>query len=187
MVPATRERLPFGWTPSPAYPGRLGVAGSVLIEQAQTLHISTKNAAPPPVPTFDSPPTTVFAISALSSSSREHASPQARTSLEPPRTSTKNAAPTPVPTLNSAQTNMFATSASSQDGSRPLNCLIEGEFIIFVVTVGHSCVVSDLKEIQRERAMGTLKYVGPHTLELWKVSVIDESRYKVTWLTPTTG
>ena len=27
-----RERLPFGWTPSPAYPGRLGVAGSVLIE-----------------------------------------------------------------------------------------------------------------------------------------------------------
>ena len=49
-------------------------------------------------------------------------------------------------------------------------------------------MVSDLKEeIQRERAMGTLKYVGPHTLELWKVSVIDESRYKVTWLTPTTG
>jgi hypothetical protein len=30
-VPADRERLPFGWTPSPAYPGRLGVAGSVLI------------------------------------------------------------------------------------------------------------------------------------------------------------
>jgi hypothetical protein len=26
-----RERLPLGWTPSPAYPGRLGVAGSVLI------------------------------------------------------------------------------------------------------------------------------------------------------------
>ena len=87
----------------------------------------------------------------------------------------KNAAPTPVPTLNSAQTNMFATSASCQDGSRWLNCLIEGEFIIFVVTVGHNCVISDLKEeIQRERAMGTLKYVGPHTLEQWKVSVIDE-------------
>src|SRR5882762_6761244 len=30
-VPADRERLPFGWTPSPAYPGRLGVAGSVLM------------------------------------------------------------------------------------------------------------------------------------------------------------
>ena len=30
-VPADRGRLPFGWTPSPAYPGRLGVAGSVLI------------------------------------------------------------------------------------------------------------------------------------------------------------
>jgi hypothetical protein len=25
------ECLPFGWTPSPAYPGRLGAAGSVLI------------------------------------------------------------------------------------------------------------------------------------------------------------
>jgi len=30
-VPADRGRLPFGWTPSPAYPGKLGVAGSVLI------------------------------------------------------------------------------------------------------------------------------------------------------------
>ena len=30
-VPADRERLPFGWTPSPAYPGRLGVTSSVLI------------------------------------------------------------------------------------------------------------------------------------------------------------
>jgi len=28
-----RERLPLGWTPSPAYPGRLGAAGSVLITQ----------------------------------------------------------------------------------------------------------------------------------------------------------
>jgi hypothetical protein len=26
-----RERLPLGWTLSPAYPGRLGVAGSMLI------------------------------------------------------------------------------------------------------------------------------------------------------------
>ena len=25
------KRLPLSWTPSPAYPGRLGVAGSVLI------------------------------------------------------------------------------------------------------------------------------------------------------------
>ena len=27
----TRERLPLGWTPSPAVPGKLGEAGSVLI------------------------------------------------------------------------------------------------------------------------------------------------------------
>jgi hypothetical protein len=27
--------------------------------------------------------------------------------------------------------------------------------------------------------------VGPHTLELWKVSAIDEARCEVTWLTPT--
>ena len=26
-----RERLSLGWTPLPAYPGRLGVAGSLLI------------------------------------------------------------------------------------------------------------------------------------------------------------
>lgn len=32
MVPATHERLPVGWTLSPAYPGRLGAAGSVLIK-----------------------------------------------------------------------------------------------------------------------------------------------------------
>ena len=31
MPAEVRERLPLGWTPSPAYPGRLGVAGSVLI------------------------------------------------------------------------------------------------------------------------------------------------------------
>ena len=31
MPAKVRERLPFGWTPSPAYPGRLGVAGSMLI------------------------------------------------------------------------------------------------------------------------------------------------------------
>ena len=79
-------------------------------------------------------------------------------------------------------------SVSSQDGSCRLNCLIEGESIVFVVTVGHDCVVSDLKEkIQRERAMDTLKDIGPHTLELWKVSAIDDPRCEVTLLTPTIG
>jgi hypothetical protein len=36
-------------------------------------------------------------------------------------------------------------------------------------------VVSELKkEIQGERAMDTLKNVGVHTLELWKVSAVNE-------------
>jgi hypothetical protein len=83
---------------------------------------------------------------------------------------------------------MFATSFPSQGGSRQLNCLIEGEHIVFLVPVGCDCVVSDLKEeIKGERALGTLKDVGPHTLELWKVSAIGELRREVTWLTPTTG
>jgi hypothetical protein len=83
---------------------------------------------------------------------------------------------------------MFATSVPSQDGSRRLNCLIEGESIVFPVTVGRDCVVSDLKEtIQGKRAMSTLKDIDPNLLELWKVSVIDESQCEVTSLTPAIG
>ena len=72
---------------------------------------------------------------------------------------------------------MFATSSvPSQDGSRRLNCVIKSELMVFLVTVGRDCVVSELKkEIQKERAMGILKGVDPHTLELWTVSAIDES------------
>jgi len=67
----------------------------------------------------------------------------------------------------------------SPDGSSRLNCLIEGESIVFVVTVGRDCVVSDLKKvIQSKRALDTLK--DRHTLELWKVSAIDESRCELT-------
>jgi hypothetical protein len=95
----------------------------------------------------------------------------------------KNAAPPPI---HLAPTAMFATSVSSQDGSCQLNCLIKGESIIFLVTAGCNCMVSDLKEdVQRKEAMGILKDIDPHTLELWKVSAIDESRCEVTWLTPT--
>jgi hypothetical protein len=76
---------------------------------------------------------------------------------------------------------MLDTPVPSQDGSRRLNCLIEGESIIFPVTVERNWVVGDLKkEIKRERALGTLKDVDPHTLELWKVSVINELRCEVT-------
>jgi hypothetical protein len=83
---------------------------------------------------------------------------------------------------------MSTASVPIQDGSRRLYCLIEGESIIFLVTIGRDCVVSELKqEIQRERALDTLKNVDPHILELWKVSAIDESRCEVTLLTPTIG
>ena len=143
----------------------------------------------PPVSTFDSPSTTVFATSAPSSSSREQASSsQAKTSFQTQRTSAENAAPPPVPTVDSAPTTMSATSIPSQDGSRRLNCLMEGESIIFLVTMGRDCVVSELKErIQGKRAMSTLKNIDPNLLELWKVSAINESRCEVTSLTPTIG
>jgi len=73
---------------------------------------------------------------------------------------------------------MFATSVSSQDGSRRLNCLIEGESIVFVVTVGGDCVISDLKErIQGKRALGPLKGVDPHSLKLWKVDIDLEAAH----------
>ena len=81
---------------------------------------------------------------------------------------------------------MFATSVPSQDGSRRLLCLIEGESVVFATEESCRIEIGDLKEvIQRKREMDTLKDVGPHTLELWKVSTIDESRCEVTWLTPT--
>jgi hypothetical protein len=68
-------------------------------------------------------------------------------------------------------------------GSRQLNCLIEGESIVFPVTFTHDCVVGEFKEvIQSKSAPDTLKDVGPHTLELWKVSTIDDSRCEVTWI-----
>ena len=71
---------------------------------------------------------------------------------------------------------MLGIPVLSQDGSHQLNCLIKGEAIVFLVTVGHDCVVSDLKEvIQSKRALGTLKDVDPHMLELWKASTINES------------
>ena len=59
-----------------------------------------------------------------------------------------------------------------------LNCLIEGEYTVFVVPVEKNDVVSELKEkIHGKRALDSLKDVSPHTLELWKVSAIDEPLY----------
>ena len=57
-----------------------------------------------------------------------------------------------------------------------LNCLIEDDAIVFLVDVVRDISVSGLKEvIQSKRALGSLKNIDPHTLELWKVNTIDES------------
>jgi hypothetical protein len=59
---------------------------------------------------------------------------------------------------------------------RMLCCLIDGESVVFPVRLSPDCLVGDLKkEIQKERQLDTLKGVGPHILELWKVSVIDKN------------
>ncbi len=64
-----------------------------------------------------------------------------------------------------------------------LKCLIEGEATVFPVTAVGDNEVSDLKEfIQSKRAKDTLKDVGPHILELWKVSAIDEPLCEMTLL-----
>ena len=57
---------------------------------------------------------------------------------------------------------MLDTPVPSQDGSRRLKCVIEGECIVFSVTVGRDWVVGKLnlkKEIKEERAQGVLKNV----------------------------
>jgi len=75
---------------------------------------------------------------------------------------------------------MFATSVPSQDGFPWLNCLIENDPFLFPVEGSYCAPIGVLKEaIQRMRAMDILKDVGPHTLDLWKVSAIDESRREV--------
>ena len=82
---------------------------------------------------------------------------------------------------------MLATSVQ-RDGSFRLLCLIEGESEVFTVEEPDHIEIGYLKKvIQRERALDTLKDVGPHTLKLWKVSAINELRCEVTWLTPTPG
>ena len=72
---------------------------------------------------------------------------------------------------------MFAIPVLSQDGSRRLCCLIESKSVVFTVEDSCRIEIGDLKKvIQRKRAMGILKDIDPHTLELWKVSAINELR-----------
>lgn len=59
----------------------------------------------------------------------------------------------------------------------------KGEDIVFPVTAVLDNDVSDLKEyIQNKRALGGLKGVDPHTLELWKVSAINKPLCEMTLL-----
>ena len=62
-----------------------------------------------------------------------------------------------------------------------LVCLIEGEAIVFPVTAVRDGMVGELKKlIQSKRALGSLKDIDPHTLELWKVSAIEEPLCEMT-------
>ena len=83
--------------------------------------------------------------------------------------------------MTSLELDPCGSAESQYMGSRMLNCLIEGESNIFVVRVWPEDVVSELKEsIQSKRALDSLEGVGPHTLELWKVSAIDEPLCEMT-------
>lgn len=51
-----------------------------------------------------------------------------------------------------------------------LNCLIQGDCVVFPVRVECNLGVGGLKEvIQSKRAMGVLKDIDPHPMEVWKV------------------
>ncbi len=63
----------------------------------------------------------------------------------------------------------------SQDDPPLLNCLIEGEYVVFPVALGCDYMVGQFKEvIKSKRVLDSLKNVDAYTLELWKVSAIDE-------------
>ena len=71
-----------------------------------------------------------------------------------------------------------------------LFCVIEGEAELFQIGVERSSwrnpkfVVSNLKEkIQEERENDSLAGVGAHTLVLWKVRAIEDSRCQTIWPT----
>ena len=71
-----------------------------------------------------------------------------------------------------------------------LHCVIEGETEVFQIDVEGSLwhnpkfMVGTLKgRIQEERKDGSLSGVDRHSLELWKVRAIEESRCLEIWLT----
>jgi hypothetical protein len=75
----------------------------------------------------------------------------------------------------------------TQDESRRIYCLIEGDYNVFPVDVKHNWDVCDLQEaIQKKRKDSILMNVDPFTLEVWKVSTLLMTyNLKCHWLTPT--
>jgi len=76
------------------------------------------------------------------------------------------------------------------DDDLRLFCVIEGEAEAFPIDVEGASwrnpkfMVSDLKKrIQEERKHGSLAGVDAHTLVLWKVRDIEDSRCQTIWLT----
>ena len=68
-----------------------------------------------------------------------------------------------------------ATTPSRPPLNLRLCCVIEDEGLVFPVDIPTQGDVVDLKKkIQSERAMGILRDTDPHSLELWKVSIMDE-------------
>ena len=169
--PMKNQTQPSGTPGSTTYPSREQTSSLQAGPSLLTLHTN----ATPPVTTCDLPPTTVFATSAQSSSSCEQASSlQARTSLWP--------LCLPVfPSLNSVLIIMSDTQVLIND-SCWLRCVIKSESVAFTVEVSYCIKIGDLKkEIQREQAMGILKEIDPHRLQLWKVSAINELQCEVTY------
>jgi hypothetical protein len=80
-------------------------------------------------------------------------------------------------TEDSSQAPMMSTNIPSTPPSSDqylLYCVIEGEQIVFGVPVSANSDVSGLKKlIYDERSLDTLRDVGRHTLELWKVCASD--------------
>jgi hypothetical protein len=76
---------------------------------------------------------------------------------------------------------MVDPSAQNQDGSRELNCLIEGESDVFqvIMAIHEHWQVGNLQKEIKSTAAHTFKNVDAYNLVLCKVNAIDVSRSDV--------